>query len=251
MDISFSLHVWPTFLLVSIYWVSYCCGVSCEQRPLPVVYSGIVSLELVNAIFGVLSGEKVVSPSNLRAKQRWVQQCQLWSHSAGSAAGGGSVREDPVFCQGVLVGSSSSKFILARKHSFYSLGWLWLSGNTLSAFQRLGSFDCSCSSSRDLPHDSQLMVNALGVCSSGSLCQPGLSRCIVTVLFGAWWYGHYRFWPLVCDKSLVLKEMEFPLCFWTTCLCFEAQFPTGAVYPVLLLASDQPSTWILAEVEKT
>lgn len=41
-----------------IHLLSYCCGVSCEQRPLPVVYSGVDSLELVNAIFGVPLGRR-------------------------------------------------------------------------------------------------------------------------------------------------------------------------------------------------
>lgn len=48
---------------------AYCCGMSCEQRPLPVVYSGIGSIEFVSAIFWVPSGRRWSSLSNLRAKQ--------------------------------------------------------------------------------------------------------------------------------------------------------------------------------------
>lgn len=35
-----------------------CCGVGCEQRPLPVVYSGVVSLEWAKAICGVALGRR-------------------------------------------------------------------------------------------------------------------------------------------------------------------------------------------------
>lgn len=83
-----------------------------------------------------------------------------------------------------------------------------------------------------------LISAASGHCASLS-CQVALSLSYLvpgtvatTVLaFGLW------------QDSLVLKGMEFPLNYiLPTRVSLEEQFPTGALYPVLLLASDQPST---------
>lgn len=89
----------------------------------------------------------------------WVSKCYFWSSlgerwsgiqpwsiaeasaavsalvCAGSAAGGGSVREDPVSCRRALARSPDSRVL--RKHSSYSIGLLLLPGNTLSTFRIL------------------------------------------------------------------------------------------------------------------
>lgn len=184
--------------------------------------------------------------SSLGAEQRGVQQCQPWCHCAGSAAGGGSVREDPVSHRRVLARSPDSK--LLRKHSFYSIGLLVLPGNTLSIFQRLVSFGCSYLSSADLPYNSWIKGVVPSIHISGSVCQPVLSGCIVTLLAGATTAVTFGLWQ---DGS-VLRGMKFPCnvtlpCVWATQVSLKEEFPTDAVYPVLLLASGQPDTSMLVK----
>jgi len=100
-----------------------------------------------------------------------------------------------------------------RKRSFYSIDLLLWPGNTLSAFQRLVSHGCSYLSSSDLPHNSSIKVSAPDIRSSGSMCQPVLSGCIVAVLFGAWCCGHYGFglWSVAGQLSAKGNEVSSQL----------------------------------------
>lgn len=156
--------------------------------------------------------------SSLGAEQRGVQQCQPWCHCTGSAAGGGTVREDPLTCRRVLARSPDSK--LLRKHSFYFIGLLLLPGNILSAFQRLVSFGCSYLSSADLPYNSWIKGIVPSICISVSVCQPVLSGWIVTL---SWCHYSCDLWPvagwlsakgdeisLQCHPSLCLGNSRIP-----------------------------------------
>lgn len=116
-------------------------------------------------------GEKVVRNAALEPSRGECSSASLGC-CAGSAAGGGSVREDPVSCRRVLVRSPDSKVL--RKHSFYSVGLLLLPGNTLSTFQRFMSFGCSYLSSTDFA----LQLMGKGHCPQHPYLQISVPACL-------------------------------------------------------------------------
>lgn len=164
LDVSFSLHVWPTFLLSStsrageLLWCGLwtkACASGLFRRGLPWVSRGYFWSSL---------GEKVVRNPTLELSRGECSSVSF-GHCAGSAAAGGSVTEDPVSCRRVVARSPDSKML--RKHSFYSIGLLLLPGNTLSTFQRLVSFGCFYLSSTDLPYNSwieDIVPSILWIC---------------------------------------------------------------------------------------
>lgn len=109
-------------------------------------------------------------------------------------------------------------------------------------------FGCSYLSSTVLPYNSSVKGIVPSIHISGSVCQPVLWGCTVTLIAGATTVVTFGWWQ---DGS-VLRGMKFPCnvilpCVWAAQVSLREEFPTDAVFPVLLLASGQPDISMLVE----